>query len=54
MCIKSDFKEIFLKLVSKWPKWQEVSADIKIVSPGGYLPMTHGNIHLLNHEKTCI
>ena len=33
-CIKSDFKEIFFKTCSKWPKWQEVSVDIKILSPG--------------------
>ena len=33
-CIKSDFKEIFFETCSKWPKWQEVSIDIKILSPG--------------------
>ena len=40
MCIKSDFKE--KETCSKSPKWQEVSVDIKILSPGGYLPLTYG------------
>ena len=31
-CIKSDFKESFWTC-SKWPKWQEASVDIKILSP---------------------
>ena len=37
--------QIFLKLVAN---------DIKILSPGGFLPLTHSYIHLLNHEKMCI
>ena len=30
------------------------SVDIKILSPGGCLPLTHDYIHLSNHEKMCI
>ena len=33
MCIKSGF-QFFFETLSKWPKWQEVSVDIKILSPG--------------------
>ena len=44
----------FFETCSKWPKWQEVSVDITILSPGGCLPPTYGYIHLLNHEKSCI
>ena len=36
---------------SKWLKWQEVSVDIKILSPGDCQPLSCGYIHLLNHEK---
>ena len=36
--IKSDFKEIFFETCSKWPKWQKVSVDIKILSPGVVCP----------------
>ena len=38
-CIKSDFKVIFLKLATKWGKWQGFSSDIRILStpaPGLY------------------
>ena len=45
MCIKSDFKEIFFKLITN-------DRSDKILSPGGCLPQ--GYIHLLNHEKMCI
>ena len=37
-CINSDFKEILFETCSKWPKWQEVSVDIKILSPGVVWP----------------
>ena len=30
------------------------SVDIKILSPGGYLPLPWGYKHVLNHEKNCI
>ena len=48
MCIKSDFKENCLKFVAN------DRSDIKILSPGGCLPLTCGYIHLSNHEKMCI
>ena len=54
MCIKSDFKELFLKICNKWPKWQDISDDIKTLSPGGCLPLPRSYIHLINHEKMCI
>ena len=37
-CIKSDFKGIFFKTCIKWMKWQDISVDIKTLSPGGCLP----------------
>ena len=37
-CIKSDFKEIFFLTGNQWLKWQEVSVDIKILSPGVVCP----------------
>ena len=51
MCIKSDFKEIFLKLVANGGSDKDVSVDIKILSLGGCLPLTHSYLHLLNHDK---
>ena len=44
----------FFETCSKWPKWQEVSVDIKILSHGVVCPLTCSYIHLLNHEKMCI
>ena len=53
---------IFQKLLSsmwfetgnRWLKWQEVSVDIKTLSPGGCMLLPRGYIHVLNHEKNCI
>ena len=39
---------------NRWLKWQEVSADIKTLSPGGCMPTAPWYIHVLNHEKDCI
>ena len=39
---------------NKWMKWQDISVDIKTLSPGGCLPLPRGCIHVLNHEKNCI
>ena len=44
----------FFETFIKWPKWQDVSVDIKILSPGGCLPLPRGYIHLLNHKKMCV
>ena len=60
-CIKS-WKELyqirlqrnFFETCNKWVKWQGLSVDIKILSPGGCLPLPRGYIHVLNHEKNCI
>ena len=52
-CIKSDFKEIFLKLVEN----DRVTRGFwwhKNFVPWVCLPLTWGYIHLLNHEKMCI
>ena len=41
-------------------KWQDISVDIKTLSPGGFLPpggclpMPRGYIHVQNREKYCI
>ena len=35
-------------------KWQDISVDIKTLSPGACLPLPQGYIHVQNHEKNCI
>ena len=35
-------------------KWQDISVDIKILSPGLPLPRGYMYIHVENHEKICI
>ena len=35
-------------------KGQDISVDIKTLSPGGCLPLPQGCIHILNHEKNYI
>ena len=50
--IKSDLKDMFLKLATK--RWQDSSVNIKILSPGGCLPLPQGYIHVKNHEKNRI
>ena len=35
-------------------KWQDISVDIKTLSPGGSLPLAQGYIYVLNHEENCI
>ena len=52
-CIKSDFKEIFFKLVANDRSDKRFLLTSKFVS-WGYLPLTCSYIHLLNHEKMCI
>ena len=38
-----DFSEtIVIETSNRWPKWQEVSVDIKILSPGGCMPPAPG------------
>ena len=32
-------------------KWQDISVDIKTLSPGGCLLLPRGYIHVLNNEK---
>ena len=34
-----------------WPKWQDVSVDIKTLPPVAVCPLPRGYIHVLNHEK---
>ena len=60
-CIKSWKKLYKIRLqrhcfetCNKWMKWQDISVDIKTLSPGGCLPLPRGYIHVLNHEKNCI
>ena len=31
---------------SKWPEWQKVYVKIKILTPGGCLPLPRGYIHV--------
>ena len=35
-------------------KWQDISVDIKTLSPGGCLPLPWGYIHVQTHEKICV
>ena len=37
-CIKSDFKDIFFETCNKWMKWQDISVDIKTLSPRAVSP----------------
>ena len=41
----------FFETCNKWPKWQNVPVDIKILSPGGCQPLPRGYIQ---YEKMCI
>ena len=53
ICIKSDFKEIFLKLVANDQSDKRSLLTSKFVL-WGCLPLTSSYIYLLNHEKMCI
>ena len=52
-CIKSDFKEIYLKLVANDRSDKRFLLTSKFC-PQGCLSLTCGYIHLLNHEKMYI
>ena len=45
---------LWFETCNRWPKWQEVSVDIKTCPLGAVCPMPRGYIHVLNHEKNCI
>ena len=36
----------FFETCNKWMKWQDISVDIKTLSPGGCLPLPWGYIHV--------
>ena len=36
----------FFETCNKWMKWQDISVDINILSPGGCLPLPWGYIHV--------
>ena len=44
-CIKSDFSHLF-ETCNKWMKWQDISVDIKTLSPGVWLPLHGGYVHV--------
>ena len=52
-CIKSDFKEIFLKLVANDRSDKRFLLTSEFC-PLGLSALTCGYIHLLNYEKMCI
>ena len=54
MCIKSDFKEIFFKLVANDRSDKRILLTSNFCPLGVVCPMTYGYIHLFNHEKMCI
>ena len=45
---------LWLETSNRWLKWQEVSVDIKKLSPGDCMPLPQGCIHVLNHETKSI
>ena len=54
-------RSLWFETSNTWPKWQEVSVDIKNLSPRGCMPpalglfiLPWGYIYVLNHEKNCI
>ena len=49
-----NYCRLWFETINRWRKWQEVSVDIKSLSPGGCMPLPWGYIHVLNHEKKCI
>ena len=49
-----NYCRLWFETSNRWPKWQEVSVDIKILSPGDCMPLRRGYIHVLNHEKKCV
>ena len=51
--MKSDFKEVFFKLVANDGSDKRFLLTSKFCSLG-CLPLTSSYIHLLNHEKMCI
>ena len=36
---------------NKWPEWQKVYVDIKILMPRGCQPLPRGYVHVLKHKK---
>ena len=44
----------FFETGNKWVKWQGLSVDIKMLSPGGCLFLPRGYVHVLNHKKKNI
>ena len=46
-----NYCRLWFETSNRWPKWQEVSVDIKTLSPGGCMPLPWGYIHVSNHEK---
>ena len=46
-----NYCRLWFETSNRWPKWQEVSADFKTLSPGAVCPLPRGCLHVLNHEK---
>ena len=46
-----NYCSLWFETNNKWPKLQEVSVDIKTLSPGGCMPLPWSYIHVLNHGK---
>ena len=42
---------LWFETSNRWSKRQEVSVDIKTLSPGGSMSLPRGCMHVLNHEK---
>ena len=43
---KIRFQSHFFETCNNWMKWQDISVDIKTLSPGGCLPLPWGYIHV--------
>ena len=49
-----DFSETIVVYDSKLATDEEVSVDIKTLSPGALCPLPRGYIHVLNNKNKCI
>ena len=49
-----NYCRLWFETSNKWPKWQEVSVDIKTLSPGGCLPPAPGLFTCSKSWKNCI
>ena len=49
-----NYCRLWFETSKRYPKWQKVSVDIKILSSECCLPLPRGYIHVLSQETNCI